>query len=209
VQPVDNGETHGAWTDLRIGVHFQALEEPFALAPFVAYVEPIGDYYDLGHAMQGRNLSEWILGFSAGKNLNPWLRRTYTQLRYSYAFVEELANVSHDRSNLNLEIGTFINRRWNVSLYAANQWTHGGIEVPVPRSSPYFAVHDRIADDEFFNAGVGSSYAVTPELTAFAIYMHGFSGNNGHKMNHGLTLGFSYGFRPRAAAAGLAEPAQD
>jgi len=27
-----------------VGVHFQALEQPFALAPFVAYVTPISDY---------------------------------------------------------------------------------------------------------------------------------------------------------------------
>ena len=30
--------------------------------------------------------------------------------------------------------------------------------------------------------------------------MHGFSGKNGHRMNQGLTLGFSYGYRPRAEA---------
>jgi hypothetical protein len=41
-------------------------------------------------------------------------------------------------------------------------------------------------------------------VTAFAVYMHGFSGENGHKMNHGLTIGFSYGYRPRAEAV-LAE----
>jgi hypothetical protein len=196
----DDGDEHGALTDLRVGLHYQLLERPFALAPYVAYVIPLSSYYTRGHAAQGRHLEELILGFSAGKSLDPWVPRSYAQLRFSYAFVEELQDVSHDRTNVNLELGTFITSRWNVSLYGAWQWTQGGIEVPVPPTNPYFLHHDQLSEDEFFNAGIGTGFALTPEITAFLIYMHGFSGKNGHRMNQGLTLGFSYGYRPRAEA---------
>jgi hypothetical protein len=84
---VDDGDEHGAFTDLRVGVHYQLLEQPFALAPFVAYVTPVSDYYTRGHAAQGRGLNEFIVGFGAGKSLDQWLPRTYTQMRYSYGFV--------------------------------------------------------------------------------------------------------------------------
>jgi hypothetical protein len=197
---VDDGDEHGALTDLRVGLHYQLLERPLALAPYVAYVIPLTSYYTRGHAAQGRHLEELVLGFSAGKSLDPWVPRSYAQLRFSYAFVEELQDVSHDRTNLNLESGTFINSRWNVSLYGAWQWTQGGIEVPVPPTNPYFLHHDQLSEDEFFNAGIGTGFALTPEITVFVIYMHGFSGENGHRMNQGLTLGFSYGYRPRAEA---------
>ena len=70
----------------------------------------------------------------------------------------------------------------------------------MPPSNPYFLNHDVLAADEFFNAGIGTGLAITPQVTAFAVYMHGFSGENGHKMNQGLTIGFSYGYRPRAEA---------
>jgi hypothetical protein len=216
---VDDGDEHGSFTDLRVGVHYQALVRPFALAPFVAYVTPVSDYYYRGHAAQGRNVEELLVGFSAGKSLDPWLRRTYVQMRYSYGFVEKVLGIAHDRENLNLEFGTFINPRWNVSAYGALQWTHGGIDVPVPPSSPYFLTHDSLAEDEFINAGIGTGFALTPQLTAFAIYMEGLEGRNGHKMNQGLTLGFSYGYRPRASAvfdktaeeeaSGPASPAAD
>ncbi len=206
--PADDGDAHSSFTDLRVGLHYQALERPFALAPFVAYVLPISDYSVRGHAAQGRDLEELILGFSAGKSLDPWVARSYAQLRYSYGFVEELQGVSNDRSNLNLELGTFLTPRWNVSLYGAKQWSHGGIDVPVPPSSPYFLIHDQIAGEEFFNAGVGSGYQLTPEITAFGMYMYGFSGKNGHRMNQGVTVGFSYGFRPRATAV-FSEDAED
>ena len=201
---VDDGDEHGSFTDLRVGVHYQLLEQPFALAPFVAYVTPVADYYTRGHAAQGRGLDELIVGFGAGKSLDPWLPRTYAQLRYSYGFVEQLQDLAHDRENINLEIGTFITARWSVSLYGAFQWTHGGVDVPTPVSSPYFLNHDALAEDEFINAGVGTGFALTPSLTAFAVYMHGLEGRNGHKMEHGLTIGFSYGYRPRAEAV-LAE----
>ena len=135
---VDDGDEHGAFTDLRVGVHYQLLEQPFALAPFIAYVTPVSDYYTRGHAAQGRGLDEVIVGFGAGKSLDPWLRRTYAQMRYSYGFVEEVQDLKHDRSNLNVELGTFLTSRWNVSLYGAWQWAHGGIDVPVPPSNPYF-----------------------------------------------------------------------
>ena len=197
---VDDGDEHGSFTDLRVGVHFQALEQPFALAPFVAYVTPISDYYYRGHAAQGRNVEEFLIGFSAGKSLDPWLRRTYAQMRYSYAFVEKVLDQVHDRDNLNLEIGTFITERWNVSAYGAFQWTHGGLDAPIPPSSPYFLDHDSLIESEYINAGLGTGFAVTPDMTVFMMYMHGFEGRNDHRLNRGLTLGFSYGYRPRAEA---------
>jgi hypothetical protein len=207
---VDNGDEHGSFTDLRVGVHYQVLEQPFAFAPYVAYVMPVSDYYVRGHAAQGRGLHEVVLGFNVGKSLGEWLPGTYAQMRYSYGFVEELQGVKHDRSNLNLEIGTFFTPRWNLSLYGSWQFAHGGIDVPVPPSNPYFRNHDALAADEFFNAGLGTGFAVTPQLTAFLLYMHGFSGANGHRMNQGLTLGMSYGYRPRAEAvqADATEPSR-
>jgi hypothetical protein len=197
---VDNGEWHGSLTDLRVGLHFQALERPFALAPFVGYVMPVTDYYTRGHAATGRHLEETLIGLSVGKSLDPWIPRTYAQARYSYAFVEKVAGITHDRDNLNVELGTFFTPRWNASLYGAWQWTHGGLTFPLPPGSPHFFHHDQVGEDEFFNAGFGTGFAVTEEMTLFAIYMEGIEGKNGHKIDQGLTFGISYGFRPRASA---------
>ena len=201
---VDDGSWHGYVTDLRVGLHYQLLEKPFALAPFIAYVTPVTDYPTRGHAAPGRGLNELMLGFNAGKSLDAWIPRTYAQLRYSYALVEEVHDVTHNRSNLNLELGTFFTPRWNVSLYAGRQWTHGGIDAPVPPTSPYFFDHDVLADAEFFNVGFGTGFALTPELTAYATYMQDVDGKNGHKVDQAITVGISYGYRPRAEGVGLA-----
>ncbi len=194
---VDDGETHSDFTDFRVSAHYQLMEYPVALTPLVAVVFPSHDYETFGHAAHGRQLNELWLGFQVGKNLDPWIPRTYTQLRYTYAFVEQVEDIPHDRSNINLELGVFITRNWNVSAFGAWQQTHGGIDLPIRPSNPLFPEHDRIGDDEYFNVGLGMGYSITQEWSGFVTYMHGESGQNGHKLNQGLTIGFAYGYRPR------------
>ena len=196
----DDGQWHDDFTDWRLSAHYNLLEDPVVLTPLVALVIPSGDYETLGHAAHGRQLNEYWLGFGIGKNLDGWLPRTFIQARYTYAFVEKVQDVSHDRSNLNLEMGTFVTRRWSLSAFGSWQETHGGIDLPVPRTNPYFANHDRIGDDDYFNAGVGIGFSITPDLTFFATYLTAVSGSNGHVMNQGTTIGLSYGFNPRQAS---------
>ena len=202
----DDGQWHSDFTDFRISAHYQVMEQPFAFTPLVAVVFPSHDYGTFGHAAHGRNLNELWIGGQVGKNLAPWIPRTYAQFRYTYAFVQEVANIKHDRSNFNLELGAFITRNWNVSAFGAWQQTHGGIDLPIPPSNPLFPHHDVIGDDEYFNIGLGTGFSITEEMSGFLTYMQGVSGRNGHKLNQGLTIGVSYGYRPRVesgAAEGL------
>ena len=202
----DDGDTHGFLTDLRVGVHYQLLKDPVALAPFIAYVVPTNNnYYVQGHAAQGRGLEELLVGFGLGKSFDEWVPRTYGQMKYTYGFVEQVAGISHDRANLSLELGGFVTPRWSLAAYGWWQWTCGGIETPVPSFDPLFPYHDRLANDDYFNIGFGTGWSFTPTVTAFATYAHGVSGNNSHKVNQGVTIGFSFGFRPRAEAVGVAK----
>lgn len=200
----DDGDGHTTFTDFRIGAHYQLLEDPVALAPLVAIVIPSHDYGTFGHAAHGRNLYEYWIGLAVGKNLSEWVPGAYTQLRYTYAVVEQVQDVGHNRSNYYYELGKFFTRRFNVSAFASWQQTHGGIDTPTPRKSRYYLNHDRIADEEFVNLGFGGGYSLTRELTAFATYMTSVDGQNTHKLAQGVTIGLSYGFRPRAAS-GAAE----
>ena len=78
--------------------------------------------------------------------------------------------------------------------------------MPIPPSNPLYPYHDLIGDDEYFNIGLGTGFSITGELSGFLTYMHGQTGRNGHKLNQGLTIGISYGYRPRVesgAAEGL------
>jgi hypothetical protein len=191
---VDNGDEHRSWTDLRVAAHYQLLREPFALAPYIAFVTPVSDYPTLGHAAPGRGLNETWLGFGIGKSLAQWIPRTYVQGRYNYAFVEEVADIAHDNSNVDLEIGHFINRQWSVRALCFMRFAHGGVDVPMPRSNPLFPYHDQLAATSFTNLGVGASYSPTQNLSFYVMGLQSVRGKNGHKVDQGLTLGMSYGF---------------
>ena len=82
-------------------------------------------------------------------SLNEWIPRTYVQLRGNYAFVEEVLDIAHDRINAVLEIGYFPTPEWNVRVMVSQQWTNGGINVPVPLDDPRFPYHDQLAAEEF------------------------------------------------------------
>jgi hypothetical protein len=191
---VDDGEDNHTLTDLRIAAHYQLLREPFALAPYIAFVMPVTDYPTLGHAAPGRGLNETWLGFGIGKSLGQWIPRTYVQGRYNYAFVEEVADVAHDHSNVDLEIGYFVNRQWSVRALCFMRFAHGGIDVPTPPSNPLYPYHDQLAASSYTNLGLGASYTPTRNVSFYVMGIQGVRGKNGHKVDQGVTLGMSYGF---------------
>jgi hypothetical protein len=189
---VDDGQYHGNITDLRLQLHYQLLEGPFALAPYIGIVQPLRDYPTLGHAAPGRGLKEDLLGFYVAQSLDEWLPRTYLQARYAYSFVEKRAGVSHDQSNADLELGYFPGPRWSVRAVAYWQHPHGGINLPVPVSSPLYPYHDQIARERYLQLGGGVAWTVTSRLNTFFLYKQSVSGANGHRINDGFTLGFGY-----------------
>ncbi len=189
---VDDGSYHGDVTDVHLGVHFQALEEPFAFAPYTTVVIPLQDYETLGHAAHGRGLEEFWLGFYAGKSLDPWIPGTYVMGRYNYAFVEKVAGVAHDRSNADLEIGWFVTPQWSVRLLFAAVDTHGGIPVPVPPTHPLFSFHDQLAAERLRNVGAGIAWSMSDQADIYVVYLQSVHGESAHKLDRGLTLGFSY-----------------
>lgn len=189
---IDNGAWHGTVTDLQISLHYQATDGAIAFTPYVGAIIPTNDYVTLGHAAPGRGVNEYWLGFYTGASLNEWIPRTYVQARYNYAWVEKVAGVSHDRSNVDLEIGYFLNPDWSVRVLGAWQDTHGGIDVPVPITSPLFPYHDILASASFLNLGGGVSWVINDRVAVYGLYMQALHGKDAHKVDHRVSLGVSY-----------------
>jgi hypothetical protein len=189
---IDNGSWHGTFTDLQLSLHYQVTDGPIAFAPYIGALIPTDDYVTQGHAAPGRGVNEYWLGFYVGSSLNEWIPRTYVQARYNYAFVEKVADISHDRSNIDLEIGYFLNPDWSVRVLGAWQDTHGGIDVPVPVTSPLFPYHDVLASASFLNLGGGVSWVINDRVAAYGLYMQALHGKDAHKVDHRVSLGISY-----------------
>ena len=191
--PIDDGTWHSTITDLQFTVNYQLINGAFGLAPYVGAVIPTHDYTTFGHSAPGRGLNEVWFGTYAAISLNEWIPRTYVQVRGNYAFVEEVMGISHDRINATLEIGYFFNPSWNIRVIASEQWTDGGISVPVPVTDPLFPVHDQLAAEEFINVGGGATWVINDRMSIYGLYMEAIEGTNAHKVDHRVILGFSYG----------------
>ena len=202
---VDNGSYHSGFTDLRMDLRYNLFREPAVVTPFVSAILPTRDYPTFAHVAPSSGLKQYLVGVTLGRRLDPILEAGFAQLRYSYAFAEKVLGVSHDRSNVDLEIGYFLTPSLGVSATGSYQQTHGGIDLPVPgtaaaaafRRTPYFVHHDQLARSDFLNLGGVVSYTLTGTVDVFASYQSTVWGRNIHAVQPGLAFGMSWGFSPR------------
>jgi hypothetical protein len=202
---VDDGSYHGTFTDLRLDLRYNVLREPAMVTPFVSAIIPTRDYATFAHAAPSSGLEQYLVGFSAGRRLDPILDAGFAQLRYSFAFAEKVLGVSHNRSNVDLEIGYFLTPSLGLSALGSYQRTHGGIELPLPgtpaatafRGTPYYVHHDQLAQSNFVNVGGIVSYALNGTVDLFASYQTMVWGRSLHAIQPGLAFGMNFGFSPR------------
>jgi hypothetical protein len=189
----DDGSYHATVTDLRTEVHYQLLLEPVAIAPYVAIVTPTHNYQTLGHAAPGRGLDERWVGVAFGKTLDKWIPRTYVDARFTYAFVEQVQGISHDKENVDVEMGYFFTPYLSLQGMWHWQQTLGGIDVPIPKSNPLFPYHDQLARDNFTNIGASTAWQYSDRMEFSLSYLTGVMGRNGHKLGRSIAVGFNYG----------------
>lgn len=205
VANVDNGEYHSTFTDLRVDLRYNLWREPAVITPFVSAIIPTHDYPTFAHAAPSSGLEQYVVGVAAGRRLDPVLDAGFAQLRYGYTFAEEVLGVSHDRSNVDLEVGYFLTPSLGISAICSFQKTHGGIELPLTgtpendafKNTPYYVHHDQLAQSNFVNVGGIVSYALTGTVDVFVAYQSMVWGENVHAIQPGLGFGLSWGFSPK------------
>jgi hypothetical protein len=196
---IDDGQYHGIFQDFRIDVDYQLLRGPVAVAPFVAAVIPSHSYTYFAHAAGGRNLHEYLLGSSFGARLDQLLAGSYVELTYSYAFVERVLDIHHDRSNGFLEVGYFLTPSLSLRGIATAFYTHGGVNgLAADRLPPpeIFQHHDQIGHESGISAGGGLSYVLTGSTEVYASYLTQLQGRGGHKIKDSLSFGVTYNLSP-------------
>lgn len=177
--PWDDGDPHTTLTDLRAGVRYQLLDEPYvALSPYIAGTLPVMNYEVLGFATGGRHLKQAHLGISLGRTLDPILPALYFMVGYELTLSEasklnaDTETLAQNRSDAEAQIGyLFLDGDLVVNIGANYRRQHGGIDFQnfanLPPSLTDF--HDPILHEEYLVAGGGVQYSITTKITVGAV----------------------------------------
>jgi hypothetical protein len=181
------------------------------VTPFVGTLVPSHDYIYFAHAAPGRNLKELQVGLVAAKLLDQLVPGLFVQGRYSYGFTEKVRDISHNRSNMDFEVGYFLTPSLRLLGLASGQYTHGGIDLTGNLRATnlnLFLVHDQVQRDHQLNLGAGVAYALTEKIDLFSSLVHTVAKRNGHATHYGATVGVGWSFSTRSKDRAIAQTAE-
>jgi hypothetical protein len=214
VNPLDDGRYHAVWQDFRFGVRYNVVKKRgFALTPFVGSLVPSHGYEVFAHTAAGRDLNELQFGVSAAKVLESGLPGVFLQATYSYGVVQQVLDISHNRSMLSAEAGYFFTPKVRGIGLVSGQVTHGGIDAyPTIGFDPVrFPVHDQITRDNFLTVGGGAAWAIGEKIDLSGSIVHALAAaqRNGHQMDYSVTVGLTWSFSTRRANVRAIASAED
>ena len=204
--PFDGGTYQGTFQDFRINLRYNISTRPVVITPFFEAIIPSHSYEYFAHSAIGRNLLEYHVGTNLGRRLDPVLSNAYFQARYSYAFVERTVGIAPNRSDTEFQFGYFLTPR--VSLMGLGSWhvTHSGINYtykvfPADLTPEQFLHHDQIGKSNILDVGGGAAFSLSPSLDMSVSLMHTVRARTGHAHAAVVSVGLSWSFGTRFAAA--------
>ncbi len=166
----DDGSLHTTLTDLRAGVRYQILEEPFALSPQIAVSIPVADYEVEGNTVAGRHLKALHAGLAIGRVLGD---AAYVHLSYEFSLVEKddttvnTATYGQNRSDAALTLGyRLLDQRLDLHVDANGRLAHGGLNFSDYPAAPGDVQnhHDPLLAEDILLVGGGVGYQISNEI---------------------------------------------
>jgi hypothetical protein len=203
---LDDGNYHGGLQDFRFQVRYLLRERGWRVAPFVLANLPSHDYSVFAHAATGINETEYRVGVSVGRRLDPLLKKAFLQGQYAFGMSPLVAaGVAPKRSYGELQLGYLLNSRFSIQGSSVLLYSHNGINFdynlwPNNVTVEQYLNHDRISQSKLLDAAVSFSYRLSPSMSLFASAGHSYWGTNGHLRYIVSTVGFSKAFTTKLSA---------
>jgi hypothetical protein len=216
--PIDDGSWHTTAQDFRFDVRYNVtrnlMNKGVVLTPYVGSITPSHDYPYFVHSGFGRDLREVQIGASVAKLFEKGIPGLLIQGRYGYGFVEQVVDISHNRSLGSLEAAYFATPNLRLMALSSGQVTHGGIDFAGPPSIPLltrdqYLHHDQIERDNMLSVGGGASYAIGETLDIYGSWMRTVAQRNGHLLDRGISLGVSWSFTTAHARKSVTATAEN
>jgi hypothetical protein len=205
--PVDNGNYHGNFQDVRLNLRYNLRTRPLMITPFVGLGVPSNDYIYFAHSAAGTHQREYAVGSSFGRSFESVLSHpAYVQGLYAFLVPEEIMGIRTYRSRLDWDLGYFVTRRVTIRALGSLQIGHSGYQVGdppndlgdfpnrVPTNVKWYH-HDQTSRISYLNVGGGANFQVTKSWNVFLILTTTVWGRNGHALNLGEVVGVSWTFR--------------
>jgi len=192
---LDDGTYHGAVSDLRFELRYNAFSRYGVVTPFFAALIPSHSYDTLGEAAPGRDFQEYYFGAYAGRLLDPFLPRAFVQGMYSYAIVRQDLDIPLNHSDFGLEVGYFVTDSVPITFVWNALWTHGGLTFEELFMAPpeVFRNLDRVVASQFHHLGVSGSFPLSPTVSAnveFTKFVAGVDAHYGYSISAGVSWVF-------------------
>jgi hypothetical protein len=203
---LDDGYFHGGFQDFRFNVRYALSQRDLKIAPFFQATIPSRDYPTLGHAASGFDESEYRVGVSVGRRLNPILPKAFVQAQYAFGMTPVVAaNIAPKRSYAELQFGYLLNRRITLQGSSVLTWSHTGIDFdynlfPNNLTDEQYLNHDRIARGKLLDTSGSIAYQVNRSTNFFVSVGHSFYGTNAHLRYVVTTVGFTKAFGTKLSA---------
>lgn len=194
----DDGSFHTTLTDIRIGAHYQVLEDPIAASLIVAFSTPMASYETVGNAIAGRHLTGLHLGAAIGREITEALyaQGTYEfTLNSSYDRTPETAKFSQNTSDATVVIGyKLLEDRLDLNAGGNVHISHDGIDFSKFPSYPMNVqlYHDGVLRENMAAVGGGVGYRFNDTLAlslALRFFVWGVNTQNASVL--GLALNWS------------------
>ena len=203
---LDNGDYHGGFQDFRFNVRYALSQRDLKIAPFFQATIPSHAYPTFGHAASGFDESEYRVGVSVGRRLNPILPKAFVQGQYAFGMSPVVAaNIAPKRSYAELQLGYLLSRRISLQGSSVLTWSHNGIDFdynlfPNNLTEEQYLNHDRIARGKMLDASGSIAYQANRSTNFFLSVGHSFYGTNGHLRYVVTTVGFTKAFGTKLSA---------
>lgn len=194
----DDGNWHSRFQDITTEVRYRVTSGSLVVTPFVGLVVPSHDYPTYGHGAAGRDLVEGRFGLTAGRLLDPLLPDAYVQVRYTYGVPEKVLGISHNASQLAVDLGYLVGSSLTLRAIGFYQKTHGGWNAPIDfpaRTNPDFLHHDQLQRSEYLRLGGAIAYSVTSSIDVTVFGYSTVSARSDVNMKS-LGVAFSYSASP-------------
>ncbi len=203
---LDDGNYHGGIQDFRFNVRYALSRRDLKIAPFFQASIPSHSYATLGHAAVGFDESEYRVGVSVGRRLNPILPKAFVQGQYAFGMTPVVAaNIAPKRSYGELQLGYLLSRRISLQGSSVLTWAHNGIDFdydlfPNNLTVEQYLNHDRIARGKLLDTSGSITYQMNRSTSFFLSVGHSFYGTNAHLRYLVTTVGFTKAFSTKLSA---------